>query len=201
MIAFLAVILAGCSTPRQMTLFSGNGSSFKLPPLPVYTIEPGDVLGISFSAIDKEAVAPYNSSGTEYTVKDDGTVNMPVLGDIYLVGMSTDSAEMYLTNLVSSQVREPIVRMMINNASVTILGEVQRPARLLAIHPITLIEALGDVGGLTANARCKDVLVQRRENGQTKQYRINLLTDELLHSPCYYLQKGDVVYVAPLYAR
>lgn len=196
----VTIILAGCTMPRQITLFSGESSQLTAVMPPEYLIEPGDVLQIEFSSINAEAISPYNSAGTKYIVREDGTVTVPILGVLTLSGKTTREAVDYLTGLVQGQVRESIVRLTITNAAVTVLGEVQRPGCLMAEQPITMTEALGSVGGLTHNAKCKDVLVQRRENGQVKQYHVNLLNNDLLTSPCYYLQKGDVVYVAPLRA-
>jgi len=195
------LLLAGCTTPRQMTLFSGASSTDKIMEAPQYIIEPGDLLSIHFSAINAEAIAPYNSAGTSYQVRHDGTVDMPVLGAINLTGKTVDEAIELLTNMVRTDVREPMVRLSISNAVVTVLGEVERPSELSAVPPMTLLEALGRVGGLTRNARCKDVVIMRREQGTIHTYHVNLLTDEILTSPCYYLTKGDVVYVAPLHAK
>jgi len=193
--------LTACVSPRQMALFSTGASSVRVGEVPLYVIESGDILKIEFTSINKEAVAPYNSAGILYTVKDDGTIDVPIIGEIKMEGLNTEQAVDTLTKKVSDQVINPIVRLSITNAYITILGEVKSPSYLSAPQPITLPDALGKVGGLTQNARCKDVLVQRHVNGEVKQYHINLLTDELFTSPCYYLQKGDVVNIAPLHAK
>jgi len=195
------LLLAGCATPRQMTLFTGDGQDKKLLPSPQYIIEAGDVLEIYFTAINSEAIAPYNSAGNYYKVDDDGMIEVPIVGQLSVVGKTEEEVIGILTEKVRKQVQNPIVRLTINNAAVTILGEVTTPTKLSITWPITMMEALGSVGGLTKNAKCSNILVQRREGGVTRQYRVNLLTDEIFSSPCYYLQKGDVVYVAPLHAK
>ncbi|MCQ2347698.1 MAG: polysaccharide biosynthesis/export family protein [Paludibacteraceae bacterium] len=192
--------LAGCTSPRQMTLFTG-ANSVKIAPMPSYVIEPGDLLKITFSATNAETVVLYNSAGNDFLVRADGTITVPVLGRIAVAGKTAAEAIELLTNLMVKQVREPIVLVEFTNATVSVLGEVNHPAELSVPYPITLTEALGQVGGFTTNARCKDVLVLRNTNGSVVKYHINLLTDDLFASPCYYLQKGDVVYVAPLHTK
>lgn len=192
--------LAGCTTPRQMMLFTGANNLTAIPVLS-YVIEAGDQLHITFSATNPETVAPYNSAGSLFVVNPDGTITLPVLGKVAIAGKTTTEAVDMLTEQMRKQVHEPIIKVEISNASVSVLGEVNNPSCLLAPYPITLTEALGRVGGLTSNARCKDVLVLRRENGAVKKYHINLLTDEIFSSPCYYLQKGDVVYVSPRHTK
>lgn len=201
-IAFLlwTMLLTGCITLRQMTLFAGAETSSAVA-VPDYIIEPGDILQIEFTAVNAETVSPYNSAGLSYEVKQDGTISIPVLGQVSLVGKTTEQGRQILTDMVKNQVKDPIVHLTITNAVITILGEVHSPRSINVPHAITLTNALGSVGGLTKNARCDNVLVQRHEDGQIKNYHINLLTNDLLTSPCYYLQKGDVVYVAPLHAQ
>lgn len=195
-----SILLTGCTTLRQMTLFAGAETSSAVA-VPDYIIEPGDILQIEFTAVNAETVSPYNSAGLNYEVKQDGTVSIPVLGNVSLTGKTTEQGKQILTDMVKNQVKDPIVHLTITNAVITILGEVHSPRSINVPHAITLMNALGSVGGLTKNARCDNVLVQRREDGQIKNYHINLLTNDLLTSPCYYLQKGDVVYVAPLHAK
>ncbi|MCQ2310453.1 MAG: polysaccharide biosynthesis/export family protein [Paludibacteraceae bacterium] len=203
---FLLVIVAiglltGCASPRQMTLFAGHDATANVGVLPKYTIETGDILLITFSSVNPEVVAPYNSAGTHYEVDENGMVEMPVLGRVKLAGLTTDEAIKTLTEMAQGPVREPIVRLTIDNAVITFLGEVVNPSCIRATQPIAFAEALGRVGGITKNAKCKDVVVQRRSQGKTQRYHINLLTDEIFSSPCYYLQKGDMVYIAPLHAK
>lgn len=195
-----SILLTGCTSLRQMTLFTGAETAASVT-IPDYIIEPGDLLQIEFTAVNAETVEPYNSAGLTYAVQQDGTISVPVLGKITLAGKTTEQGAQMLSEMVKNQVKNPIVHLTITNAVVTILGEVNSPRSISVPHAITLTSALGNVGGLTKNAKCDNVLVQRRENGQIKTYHVNLLTNDLLTSPCYYLQKGDVVYVAPLHAQ
>lgn len=193
-------LLTGCTSPRQMTLFTGAQEA-AVTPILSYVIEPGDQLNITFSAMNAETVMPYNSAGNVFLVYSDGTISLPVLGQVAVAGKSTTEVVELLTDMVRKQVYEPIVKVEIANATISVLGEVNHPAEVYVPYPITLIEALGRVGGFTTNARCKDVLILRSTNGKVVKHHINLLTDELFTSPCYYLQKGDMVYVAPLHAK
>jgi len=193
--------LTACTTPKQMTLFAGKSESSLAPLVPVYVIDPGDVLQVEFSTITGEGAQPYNSAGTSYVVRNDSTITMPVLGRIRVAGMTTTELVNDLEKRVMGQIKQPIVRVEITNATISILGEVERPATIDAKHPIRLVEALSIVGGPTKYARLDNVLVQRNEGGMVKSYRINMTKDDLTHSPCYYLHKGDVLYIAPRLAK
>lgn len=197
----LILILTGCTSPRQMTLFSSKSSTISIAKAPSFVVAPNDILEINFTAVDSAIVEAYNSAGTIYSVSEKGTVEIPVLGQVELAGKNMEEATAYLTDLVKEYILNPIVRLKITNAAVTILGEVNKPARVEISAPIALPQAIGMVGGFTRNAQLKDILVQRSENNTITQYHVNLLTDEVFASPAYYLQKGDVVNVSPLRAQ
>jgi len=196
----IVILLAGCTSPRQMALLQGDQSTTALVEKPSFRIAQGDRLQITFSAQNPEAVAPYNSAGISYHVNNTGEVSLPAIGTVRLEGLTMQQAQDTLQSIVRTQVRDALVHVEVANAMVTILGEVNRPAAVQILQPITLLEALGQVGGLTRNANCKAVLVQRVENDQVQRYYVNLLSTELYASPCYYIQKGDVIVVSPLHA-
>ncbi len=195
-------LLSSCAT-KKMTLFSGSessGGTYGLPDVPGFVLEPGDAVSIVFFGNDKETVTPFNiNEADSYMVAPDGFVTLPVIGKKQLAGMTETEAERELQKAVAQQLRNPLVRVRISNAHVTVLGEVRHPGTFSINYPVTLLAALGLAGDMLPNANRENVLIQRQENGKVTQYRVNLLTDELFSSPCYYLRKGDVVYVSPRY--
>jgi polysaccharide export outer membrane protein len=182
-----------------MTMFPLDGGEYVLPERPSFVLSAGDKLQIVFSATDKAAVEPYNAAGKDFFVEDDGSVLLPVLGRVVLAGKTEKEAAALLTSKVSGHLREPFVSLHVTNAVVTVLGEVGEPMQVKIERPVTLLEALGMAGGMTANARRDNIMVQRKEGQKMKIYRINLQTDQLFSSPCYYLKNGDVLYVSPLH--
>lgn len=195
-------VLTGCA-PRRMTLFSESGgvgnAEYRQPDVPSFVIEKGDAVSIQFFGQDNESVKPFNIGEARYWVDEEGNVTLPVLGKANLAGKTILAAQLELEQQVSERLRNPVVKVRIYNTQVTVIGEVERPGTFAVETPVTLLAALGMAGDMLPNARRDNVLVQRHSNGKVIQYRVNLLTDELFTSPCYYLQKGDVVYVSPRY--
>ncbi len=180
------------------------------------TIKPGDAMTISVSALDQEAVAPYNlytpspvvpgqdqrlttaNSMLCYKVDENGYINFPVLGQLYVLGLKRPEVEELIKGKLEGQVVEPLVIVTLINARVTVLGEVAHPGQYNMNNTrMTLPDALGLAGDMTPYGMRENVLITRETNGKLEFARVNLNSDEIFTSPYYYLQQNDVIYVSP----
>jgi polysaccharide export outer membrane protein len=122
------------------------------------------------------------------------------LGNVNAAGLTKDQFKNKLTQtLVDKKLLvDPIVTVRYQNFRVTVLGEVKNPAVIpVANERITLLEALGLAGDLTIYAKRDNVMLIREENGIRTTQRLNLNSTQLFHSPYYYLQSNDIIYVEP----
>ena len=84
------------------------------------------------------------------------------------------------------------------NFKVTVLGEVKSPGSYkVNSERVSILDALGMAGDLQINAKRKNVLVMREEGDAKVFTRVDLTSSELVHSPFFYLQQNDVIYVEP----
>ena len=222
-ISLLLTVLtfASCVTQKQMTYFREVDSStadsvnkvFESQIDPV--IKAGDALAITVSALDMEAVVPYNlptvvfsSPGTDqltttpsmqyYIVDAEGKIEFPVLGSVNVLGLKTTEVADLLEERLSAQVKDPMVLVRLINAKVTVMGEVNRPGQYTMPNGrMTLLDALGAAGDLSVYGQRDNILITRETNGKLEFHRLNLNSDELFTSPFYYLQQNDVIYVSP----
>lgn len=212
---------ASCVTQKQLTYFRGvDGFTadsvnkvFESQIDPV--IKAGDALTITVSALDQEAVVPYNlptvvfaSPGTEqlttaqslqyYIVDAEGKIEFPVLGTLQVLGMKTTEVANLIGEKLRVQVKDPMVLVRLINAKVTVMGEVNKPGQYTMPNGrMTLLDALGAAGDLSPYGQRDNILITRETNGKLEFQRLNLNSDELFTSPFYYLQQNDVVYVSP----
>ncbi|MEP4078999.1 polysaccharide biosynthesis/export family protein [Haloferula sp.] len=99
-----------------------------------------------------------------------GTVSIPLIGDVRLAGMTTDSA----AQLIERKLRDgylvrPEVTVAITSRvrkTVTVLGKVQSPGvfRLDPNRQLTLAEAIGMAGGLQRIGNSRKVTLKRRNS-------------------------------------
>ena len=218
---FVAMVAAGCVTEKKMTYMrevdathtEAINAQFKSQAQTI--LRSGDAITIFVSALDAEAVAPYNQPtavyaqpGTNmvqttpmlqyYIVDENGDVAMPVLGKVHVGGMTRVEAEEAVRTRLAQQVVNPTVQIRLINAKVSVLGEVNRPGQVtMTGDRLTLMEALAAAGDMTAYGRRDNVLVTREVDGKIEIARINLNGSDVFSSPFYYLQQNDVVYVSP----
>ncbi len=215
------VLAAGCVTQKKMT-YMRDADAAKADSLNAHfvakaesIIRIGDQLTIFVSALDKEAVEPYNlptvifaTPGSNevktspqlqcYTVDDEGNVNMPVLGKVHVAGLTRTGVEDAVRALLEKQVVNPSVQVNLVNAKVSVMGEVNHPSKIyMTGDRMTILEALAQAGDMTPYGRRDNVLITRELNGKLEMARVDLTSTNLFLSPYYYLQHNDIIYVSP----
>lgn len=196
----LLLLLTACTSVKQMTLLQGSTDQTQQPVYPEFVIESGDELHIAIQALSQEAAAPFNTATNVYVVDSNGQIELPNLGIFSMLGLTLNQVQETIAAKLQENLQKVFVTVSFHNASIVILGEVNKPQRLGITKPISIFEAIGAVNGLTTNARINAVEVLRNQNGQVTKYILDLSSSDVFQSPCYYLVKGDVVNVRPLHA-
>lgn len=220
-LAIIALLLMGCVTQKQMTYLRdatpdvADSINRTFQPKTEPIIRPGDALTVFVSALDKEAVVPYNlptvvfsaPGSTQvqttptlqcYLVDDAGDIELPVLGKLHVAGMKRTEIEKLIENKLSTQVLDPMVHVNLVGATISVLGEVNRPGKVaFGNGRLTILDAIAAAGDLTVYGRRDDVLVTREIDGKIQMARLNLRNADIYSSPYFYLQQNDVVYVSP----
>ena len=214
----LAATVTSCKAPQSLAYFE-NADSLKTVGTTALDyavkIRPADELIITVNSIVPEATAAYNlplvnpslegevgvsstPQNQTYIVNTDGEITMPAIGKIHAAGMTTKGLCEYLTEKISKEVDNPVVRVQLANFRVNVLGEVKRPGAIEAkSERFTIFDALAAAEDMTEYGERTNVMVIREENGQRAYHRVNLKDAKIVDSPYYYLQQNDVVYVQP----
>lgn len=212
-----AIMLTSCVPTRKIIYLQGAEDLVNQPQRIaenyVPRIKPADRLLINVTGYNDEQVKHYQNtaqlgtSGTSSTesqgfvVNDDGTINVPLIGTLQVVGKTTAEVEKMITARIIEfgDMEEPTVNVKLGNFRVSVMGEVKKPGVVEADgQRLTLLEALSRAGDLPATARRDSILVVRENGGIRSAYYVDLTqSDDVFKSPAYYLQQNDVVYVKP----
>lgn len=133
-----------------------------------YVIGPEDVLGVVFW---RESEV----SG-DVTVRPDGRITIPVLGDIEAAGLRPDELQRQITAAAAKYFTDPNVAVVvrtINSRKVFVTGRVASPGAYDLRGPLTVLQALALAGGLTEFADAKNLAILRVKDGKTQTFKFN----------------------------
>lgn len=219
----MALLMTSCSTPKPaLTVFKdiqaqSDGTLKTLAP--AITIKPHDELLITVTSLVPSATAPYNlplrNPATQdallltqqpemqtYVVNSEGDINFPVLGKLHVEGMTLQRLTDNLTERISAEVKDPVVRVELVNFKVNVMGEVKTPGKYdVAGERFSILDALAAAGHMTEFGDRTNVMVVREEDGEIVYHKIDLTKSDVVSSPYYYMQQNDVVMVSPTPTR
>jgi polysaccharide export outer membrane protein len=128
----------------------------------------------------------------EYQVSANGSVTMPLIGDVPAVGLSARELEARLTEKYrGGYLRDPkIVVEVYDFRPYFVLGEVEKPGRYPALEGTTILGAIATAGGFTYRADQKRVFI--RKSGSSTEY-------EVAPTANVFVSPGDVIRVGERY--
>ena len=213
---------SACSSPRQVVYFQDlrpGETEIAMSAASEIRLRPEDKVSIIVNSRDPQLTnlfnLPYvskqlgavsgssssNQGVSGYTVDDQGEIDFPVLGKLYIAGMKRQEVAEFIKNklIAANLVKDPIVTVEFQNLCISVLGEVNNPGRInIDRDKITILDALSMAGDLTIYGKREKVLVLRQEGDIQRVYGINLTSGQHVYtSPVYYLRQNDVVYVEP----
>ena len=204
----LPVFLFSCTPQKRLTYFQNKDD--KKDSIPIDTtynalICPNDILSIYVASVSEEASKFFNFS----TVPDDGNslvngfvvdhygnIQMPLVGNVHVGGLTTPVARDTVLSKLSKYLVNPTVKLNIRNFRVTILGEVARPGVYPVLNEkLTLTEALALAGDITTYGRRENIMVIREISDKKEFGTVDITSREFFSSPYYNLRTNDIVYV------
>lgn len=184
-----------------------------------YKIQPLDILSVGFETLSDEndafdflsKISPQsrfggavgaNSAASGIVVNTDGEIEFAVLGKIKVSGLTVFQAQDTIRAIASRFLPDVIVRVRMLNFRFTVLGEVNGEKTVISTNTrLTMMEAIGQAGGLSELADRSIVKVIRQNGDKAEIFYVDLLKEEYLESPYYYVQQNDVLIVSPLKQR
>ncbi|MEL6555777.1 MAG: SLBB domain-containing protein [Cyanobacteria bacterium J06621_11] len=190
-VAFVAIAVAGLPVSAQR-MSSQRASSHGVDPVSAgtdsveepaqltvlaetpYTLGAGDVLSIDIFRV------PQYSGESQVLV--DGTMNLPLVGNIDLDGLTIDQASEVMAERYGEYLRRPLLTVSLVRSrplQIGIAGEINRPGSYalnrdgLALPRLT--QLLERAGGTTQAADIRQVQIQRRlNNGNYEELQVDL---------------------------
>ena len=220
LMATAILFLASC-TPKRNIMYMSNDNFEQEVSQAKYAglhIQEGDRLQINVSAFDDIAIRPFNkstmpqtatsgeggsgggSTSNDYVVTSDGSIQFPVLGNVYCKGMTKLQLKEDLESRLKRYLTDPLVTITLLNFNISVLGEVGSPGqKTSSTEKLNVLQALALAGDLSADANRTNVKLIRfsEKTGQDEVIPLDLTEASIVKSPYYYLQQNDILYVEP----
>jgi protein involved in polysaccharide export with SLBB domain len=136
-----------------------------------YILAPGDTLDLM---VYKEPDLSMRSK-----IARDGRVQLPLLGEVAVAGMSVREAQNRIRDLYNADyLVDPQIYLNIASyvqRKITVIGQVQSPGsyELMGTDSLGILEAVGMAGGFTRIADTKNIQVKRKVGGKTEIFKVN----------------------------
>ena len=151
-----------------------------------YIMTPGDQLQI-YVLGHPDISSTRANSDSSYTVRPDGKLNFPLVGEIDINGLTVFEFTQLLTKELSEYIVNPKITVNVAKLGTTrifVMGEVRNQGMYELSKSHRVMDALGAAGGFTQKAAKKDIYLVRNlgKEGENVQ-KLNILN---------YMKKGDM---------
>lgn len=210
LMALLATLLlaTSCVTPKRVNYLQDmeHETQIQLENRFEATISPYDELSIVVSARDQELAKPFNlntqgmgggsgTNGSTYLVDVNGNIQFPVLGTIYVQGMTRlQLQEAIATRLEADDyISDPYVQVRFSNFKIFFLGADGGKAITISNERCTFLEALALSGDLSLFTRRDKIAVLREVNGRMTMRYLDPRSSKVFDDPYFMLQQNDFI--------
>jgi len=118
---------------------------------------------------DKVSIRIYKSPelNTDCTVRHDGSINIPFLGNVVIEGMTEREAQNKIKNLLEDgylvQAEVTLQITSFKSKTATVIGKVNSPGEIILTRKLTLINALSLANGVNAEVIEKIMVIRKNE--------------------------------------
>ncbi len=186
-----------------------------------YKLQAGDILYISLSTDDQRlnnifvpsgggAMAQGGGAGiagtpfylTGFTIDEGGNIELPYVGFVKVEGKTIEEAKLSLETEIKKFFKVFFLQVKVAEFRFSVLGFVNRPGQyFFQMNKVNILEAIAQAGDLQNLARRFEVQLYRQTPQGIVMVPIDLTDRSLIHSPYWYIQPNDVLYVQPLKMR
>ena len=177
--------------------------------IPEYHIQQGDLIAINVASTNSGILgilSGFTSGGNSariggngVLVREDGNIELPRIGKIYLEGLSLPEARKVIEDEFY-KIYSPegtFIDVSLSGIEYTILGEAGNGVYRANKRDMTIVEAFARAGANNIYADLKNVRIIRTTPEGMKQVHIDIRKESIMNSEYYWIQNNDIIVVNP----
>lgn len=222
--ALISAVITSC-VPTQKLVYLQSGED--APNLEAaftyqrvdYKLQINDILDVKISSLNPEVNVLFNASTvatmqvaqastqkggdlyymTGYSISDDGEIDIPFVGKVYVQGKTLAEAHESIDERVRELFSNYHLHVKMGGIRFSALGEFNAPGKHVVLqNQATIFEAIALSGDLNSVAKRNEIKLIRQYPDGTRIHTLNLLDQSIISSPYYFIQPNDVLYAEPL---
>lgn len=215
MISVVFLSAASCMTPRKLVYLQDMDqfSQITLENQIEAKIAPYDELDIIITCSEPEIARPFNLRGSlssnssgvvsnstggssiVYLVAPNGNIQIPILGEIHVAGMTRLQLQEHVKDLLlaGNYISDPYVSVRFYNFKIFFLGADGGKAITISNERCTFLEALALSGDISSYTRRDKIGVVREVNGKMTVRYLDPRSSDVFNDPYFVLQQNDMI--------
>lgn len=138
-----------------------------------------------------------SNNANYYRIYPDGTVELPFLKPIHVLGLTIDQAEDTIQAAFREIIPDAEVKLALANKTFTVIGDASSGQYDIYKDRLTIYQALAMTGDLFQQGDRRHVrIIRPQDNQEPKVLEFDIRTNTIINSEFYYIYPNDVIYVA-----
>ncbi len=153
-----------------------------------YRIGPNDILTV--------VIYKYPELTRSVTVRDDGSIFLPLAGPVKVAGFTISEAQARITDAFAKVIQNPQISVEIEkyqSRRFYVLGAVMKPGVYPLDRPTTVVQALSIAGGIAESAKLSEAYMLRENRVVPVNFQRLLEEGDVRYN--IYLSDNDVIYI------
>ena len=210
-LSLMAISLTSCYSHRVIGYLQEPTKTNKLPvydsvPYEPYRIRINDEIIYRLITLDetisKSLDANNGAASTQYAnsyrVHQDGTIDLPFLKPISIVGLTEAEAQDTLRAAFREIIPDADVKVALYNKYFSVIGDAHAGRYFIYKEKMNIFQALAMTGDVMNSGDRRHIrIIRPRDGGQEPEIlEFDMRTNSIIDSKYYYIYPNDVIYVA-----
>ena len=208
-----AVMMTSCYSHRSIGYLQEPTKSNKLPiydsvPYEKYRIHVNDEVIFRIITMDETISKAFNAGNNNtlsnsqyaysYRVHTDGTVELPYLHPVYILGMTVREAQDTLRAAFREIIPDADVKLALYNKYFSVIGDARAGRYFIYKDRMNIFQALALTGDVMNSGDRRHIRIVRPQGDgeEPEVLEFDMRTNSIIDSKYYYVYPNDVIYVA-----